>query len=183
MIGFGETLQTWMLNRRSFLLAPFTLVPLERMIDFKHEASRTSEKYLMESMGAGVAIFAYNGVRGHHYGMGVATGDYDNDGFSDLFVTNLGTNILYHNNGDGTFTDVTEQSGLVGSGWCAGACCVDYDRHGRLDLIVTRYLEWDFASNIYCGQHRPGYRAYCSPDQFKPAPHLVYHNNGDGTAP
>ena len=121
------------------------------------------------------------GVRGHSYGMGVATGDYDNDGNVDLLVTNLGGNILYHNNGDGTFTDVTAKAGVAGSGWCTGACFVDYDRDGRLDLIVTRYMDWNFALNVYCGQHRPGYRAYCHPDQFNPASYLVYHNNGDGT--
>ncbi len=113
--------------------------------------------------------------------MGVATGDYDNDGNVDLLVTNLGGNILYHNNGDGTFTDVTAKAGVGGSGWCTGACFVDYDRDGRLDLIVGRYVQWDFSLDVYCGQHRPGYRAYCHPDQFEPITHLVFHNNGDGT--
>jgi hypothetical protein len=113
--------------------------------------------------------------------MGVAVGDYDNDGRPDLYVTNLGKNILYHNNGNGTFTDVTDKAGVAGGGWSAGACWVDYDRDGRLDLIVARYLEWDFGLNIWCGAHKPGYRAYCHPDQFKPITHLVFHNNGDGT--
>ena len=121
------------------------------------------------------------GLQGHSYGMGVATGDYDNDGNVDLLVTNLGGNILYHNNGDGTFTDVTAKAGVGGSGWCTGACFVDYDRDGRLDLIVSRYVEWDYSSNIYCGEHKPGYRAYCHPDQFNAISHLVFHNNGDGT--
>jgi len=121
------------------------------------------------------------GLQGRFYGMGVATGDYDNDGNSDLLVTNLGGNILYHNNGDGTFTDVTAKAGVSGEGWCTGACFVDYDRDGHLDLVVARYVEWNFASNVYCGLHRPGYRDYCHPDQFKSVSHLVYHNNGDGT--
>jgi len=121
------------------------------------------------------------GVRGHSYGMGVAAGDYDNDGRPDLYVTNLGRNILYHNNGDGTFTDITEKAGVAGGGWSTSACWVDYDRDGRLDLVVARYLDWDFPLNIWCGAHKPGYRAYCHPDQFKPATHLLYHNNGDGT--
>jgi enediyne biosynthesis protein E4 len=120
------------------------------------------------------------GLQGRLYGMGVATGDYDNDGYVDFLVTNLGGNILYHNNGDGTFTDVTAKAGVGGSGWCTGACFVDYDRDGRLDLIVTRYVQWDF-SDVYCGEHRPGYRAYCHPDQFEPITHLMFHNNGDGT--
>jgi hypothetical protein len=120
------------------------------------------------------------GLPGRLYGMGVATGDYDNDGNVDLLVTNLGGNILYHNNGDGTFTDVTAKAGVGGNGWCTGACFVDYDRDGRLDLIVSRYVQWDF-SEVYCGEHRPGYRAYCHPDQFEPITHLMFHNNGDGT--
>jgi enediyne biosynthesis protein E4 len=121
------------------------------------------------------------GLRGDGYGMGVAVGDFNNDGWSDIFVTNLSRNILYRNNGDGTFTDVTEKAGVEGSGWSVGACFVDYDRDGHLDLIVIRYLEWDFSNNLNCGDRQKGYRAYCHPDQFKPATHLVYHNNGDGT--
>src|SRR5207245_5169150 len=92
-----------------------------------------------------------------------------------------GENILYHNNGDGTFTDVTKKAGCAAGGWSTSACFVDYDRDGLLDLIVTRYLEWDFSKNIWCGERRPGYRSYCHPDQFRPVSHLVYHNNGDGT--
>ncbi|HWD99881.1 MAG TPA: CRTAC1 family protein, partial [Bryobacteraceae bacterium] len=121
------------------------------------------------------------GLRGEGYGMGVAVGDFNNDGWQDLYVTNFGRNILYRNNGDGTFTDVTEAAGVAGSGWSVSACFADYDRDGRLDLIVTRYLDWDFSRNIYCGEKRPGYRAYCHPNEFKPAASLVFHNNGDGT--
>jgi len=121
------------------------------------------------------------GVRGHSYGMGVAVGDFDNDGRPDLYVTNFGRNILYHNNGDGTFTDVTEKAGVAAGGWSTSACWVDYDRDGRLDLIVARYLDWSFEKNIWCGARKPGYRAYCHPDQFPPASHLLFHNNGDGT--
>ena len=121
------------------------------------------------------------GLRGAGYGMGVATGDYNNDGLVDLFVTSLGRNALYRNNGDGTFTDVTDRAGVAGSGWSVAACFVDYDRDGRLDLIVTRYLDWDFAANKFCGDRRPGYRSYCHPNEYKPVTHLVYHNNGDGT--
>jgi hypothetical protein len=121
------------------------------------------------------------GVRGHSFGMGVAVGDYNNDGFPDIYVTNFGKNILYRNNGDGTFTDVTDQAGVPGGGWSASACFVDYDRDGHLDLIVSRYMVWDFDNNPYCGDRKPGHRAYCHPDQFESIPHLVYHNNGDGT--
>ena len=122
-----------------------------------------------------------SGLRGEGYGMGVAVGDFDNNGLSGLYVTNFGRNLLYRNNGDGTFTDVTEKAGVGGAGWSVGACFVDYDRDGRLDLIVTRYLDWDFSRNTYCGEQKPGYRSYCHPDEFKPTTHLVFHNNGDGT--
>jgi len=214
-------------------LPTFLDVSSKSGVHFRHQPSRTSQKYLPESMGAGVAMFDYNndgyqdlffvngarlldpmpsgaspdksdprfwdrlyrnnrdgtftdvtekaGLRGSSYGMGVATGDYDNDGHTDLLVSNLGGNTLFRNNGDGTFTDVTKKARVGGSGWCAGACFVDYDRDGFLDLIVTRYLDWDFAKNVYCGLHRPGYRSYCHPDQFGAVSCLVYHNNGDGT--
>src|SRR5450755_1926775 len=121
------------------------------------------------------------GLHGHSYGMGVAVGDYDNDGRPDIFVTNFGGNILYHNNGDGTFTDVTSQAGVVRGGWSASALFVDYDRDGRLDLFVTRYLNWDFSLNLPCGAPERGHPAYCHPDSFKAATYLLYHNNGDGT--
>jgi enediyne biosynthesis protein E4 len=120
------------------------------------------------------------GLQGAGYGMGVAVGDYDNDGFEDLYVTAYGGNKLYHNNGNGTFTDVTEKAGVAGSGWSTSAAWVDLDGDGLLDLIVLRYLDWDF-DDIWCGERKEGYRAYCHPDYFKPIAPLVYHNNGDGT--
>jgi len=119
------------------------------------------------------------GLQGVGYDMGVAVGDYDNDGFQDLYVTGYGGNRLYHNNGDGTFTDVTERSGTGGGGWSTSASWVDLDNDGLLDLVVLRYLTWDF-SDIWCGEHRPGYRAYCHPDLFPPVMPLVYHNEGNG---
>jgi hypothetical protein len=112
--------------------------------------------------------------------MGVAVGDYDNDGFEDLYVTGYGGNKLYHNNGNGTFSDVTQKAGVAGSGWSSGAAWVDLDEDGYLDLVVLRYLDWDF-DDIWCGEHKEGYRAYCHPDFFKPISPLVYHNNKDGT--
>lgn len=121
------------------------------------------------------------GVKGEGYGMGVAVGDYDNDGFPDLYVTSLGHNTLYHNNGDGTFTDVTRKAGVAGGGWSTGAMFVDYDRDGKLDLFVSRYLTWDFSKDVFCGQTKPGYRAYCHPDQFPAITHLLFHNEGNGT--
>ncbi len=118
------------------------------------------------------------GLHGAGYGMGVAVGDYDNDGFEDLYVTALGGNRLYHNNGNCTFTDVTEKAGVTGSGWSTSAAWVDLDNDGRLDLVVLRYMKWDF-DDIWCGEHRDGYRAYCHPDVFQPASPLVFHNDGN----
>lgn len=119
------------------------------------------------------------GLQGVGYGMGVAVGDYDNDGYEDLYVTAYGGNKLYHNNGDGTFTDVTEKAGVAGSGWSTSAAWVDLDNDGLLDLVVLRYLQWDF-DDIWCGEHKEGYRAYCHPDVFQPISPLVYHNDGNG---
>jgi hypothetical protein len=119
------------------------------------------------------------GLEGVGYGMGVAVGDYDNDGYEDLYVTAYGGNKLYHNNGDGTFADVTEKAGVGGSGWSTSAAWVDLDGDGFLDLVVLRYLVWDF-DDIWCGEHQEGYRAYCHPDYFKPIAPLVYHNDGNG---
>jgi hypothetical protein len=119
------------------------------------------------------------GLQGVGYGMGVAVGDYDNDGFEDLYVTAYGGNKLYHNNGDGTFTDVTEKAGVGGSGWSTSAAWVDLDDDGLLDLVVLRYVQWDF-DDIWCGEHREGYRSYCHPDVFQPIAPLVYHNDGNG---
>src|SRR6266436_1624585 len=200
-------------------------------INFEYVASHTSRKYLIETMGSGVALFDYDndgrldifvvngaplsdptpkgtipqktgpkdwnrlfhqkrdgtfedvtekaGLQGVGYGMGVAVGDYDNDGFEDLFVTAYGGNKLYHNNGDGTFTDVTEKAGVSGSGWSTSAAWVDLDGDGLLDLVVLRYVQWDF-DDTWCGERREGYRAYCHPDAYRAIAPLVYHNDGNG---
>lgn len=200
-------------------------------VRFQHLASHTPKKYLLETMGSGVALFDYDndgrldiflingapladptsrgtipqksgakywnrlfhqksdgifedvtekaGLQGVGYGMGVAVGDYDNDGFEDLYVTAYGGNRLYHNNADGTFTDVTEKAGVGGSGWSTSAAWIDLDNDGLLDLVVLRYVVWDF-DDIYCGEHREGYRAYCHPDYFRAITPLVFHNDGNG---
>jgi len=113
-----------------------------------------------------------------NYGMGVAVGDYDNDGYPDLYVTNYGKNILYHNNGDGTFTDVTAKAGVEGGGWSASAGFFDYENDGHLDLFVTRYMEWDTQHSKTCNG---AWRTYCPPAEFPPTTNLLYRNRGDGT--
>ena len=200
-------------------------------IHFQQKASKTSRKYLLETMGSGIAVFDYDndgrldiffangariddpmpkgsvpqkdgpaywnrlyhqkpdgtfedvtekaGLAGSGYSTGVAVGDYDNDGYEDLFVAGYGHSTLYHNNGDGTFTDVTATAGVAGSGWATSAAWVDYDNDGRLDLVVARYMVWDF-DDIYCGHREEGFRSYCHPDLFKPISVLLYHNEGNG---
>jgi hypothetical protein len=113
-----------------------------------------------------------------NYGMGVAVGDYDNDGYPDLFVTSYGKNILYHNNGDGTFTDVTAKAGVAGGGWSVSAGFFDYDNDGKLDLFVTRYMEWDTQHSKDCGGD---FHTYCPPGEFPRTTNILYHNRGDGT--
>jgi len=116
------------------------------------------------------------------FGMGVAVGDYDNDGFSDLFVLGYGRCILYHNNGDGTFTDVTARAGVANEGrWGSSAAWFDYDNDGRLDLVIANYIDWSPQKNFWCGDHGPGLRSYCHPDDYNGQPPRLYHNNGDGT--
>jgi enediyne biosynthesis protein E4 len=117
-----------------------------------------------------------------HYGQGVAVGDFDNDGYPDLYVTGYQSAILYHNNGDGTFTDVTAKSGVADDGgWSTSAGWFDYDKDGWLDLVVVNYIEWSPKNNLYCGEKRPGYRSYCSPGNYKGQRIKLYHNNHNGT--
>jgi hypothetical protein len=212
-------------------LARFVDVSTSLGVRFQHAAPHTSKKYLLETMGSGVALFDYDndgrldlflvngaeindpsqpaaipaktgpkywnrlyhqkpdgtfedvtekaGLQGAGYGMGVAIGDYDNDGFEDLYVTGYGGNHLYHNNGNGTFTDVTEKAAIAANGWSTSAAWVDLDGDGLLDLVVLRYLQWDF-TDIWCGELKQGYRSYCHPDQFRPITPLIYHNDGNG---
>src|SRR6185312_885621 len=200
-------------------------------LDFTHRNSPTAGKYLIETMGGGVALLDYNNdglmdiflvnsgrltspmrtperfdredphywnrlyrqnrdgsstdvteaaglakAGDGNYGMGVAAADYDNDGYTDLYVTSYGKNILYHNNGNGTFTDVTAKAGVAGGGWSASAGFFDYDNDGRLDLFVTRYMQWDTQHSKSCAQ-----QTYCPPGEFPPTTNILYRNRGDGT--
>jgi hypothetical protein len=116
------------------------------------------------------------------FGMGCAVGDYDNDGFPDLLVLGYGRCILYHNNGDGSFTNVTARAGVENSGfWASSAAWFDYDNDGRLDLVIANYVDWSPDRNFYCGDRGPGMRSYCHPDDFHGQTPKLYHNNGDGT--
>ena len=118
----------------------------------------------------------------HGYGMGVAVGDIDGDGFADVFITHFGApNQLFHNNGDGTFTDITKKAGVAGDGrWGASATFFDYDRDGHLDLFVANYVDYTIAHNQKCFAST-SVRDYCAPSSYKPVPSMLYHNRGDGT--
>src|SRR5262249_37841754 len=112
------------------------------------------------------------------YGMGVATGDFDNDGFVDLYLTSSGTSQLFHNNGDGTFTDVTKSSGTGVTGWTVPATFFDYDRDGWLDLYVGSYLQYSLEATTKCFSPS-GALDYCPPNTYKPLPGRLFHNNRD----
>jgi enediyne biosynthesis protein E4 len=200
-------------------------------LDFTHRNSPTTQKYLIETMGGGVALLDYNndglldiffvnsgkledsmkppanfsrrepafwnrlyrqnqngsftdvtaaaglGDAGNNYGMGVAVGDYNNDGFADLYVTSYGRNALHRNNGNGTFTEMTAEAGVGAVGWSASAGFFDYDNDGQLDLFVTRYLDWDIGRNILCGTP---FHSYCRPDKFNGVSNVLFHNEGGG---
>lgn len=196
-------------------------------IDFVQDSTQTEEKYYLETMGTGVAWIDYdqdglmdlyfvqsgatdaykpahplrsalyhnNGdgtftdvtdkahVGGEgHYGQGVAVGDFNNDGYPDMYITGYGRAILYLNNGDGTFTDVSEKSGVVdGENWSTSAGWFDFDKDGWLDLLVTNYIDWSPKNNLWCGERKPGYRSYCNPNNYRGQKTKLYRNNHDGT--
>ena len=204
----------------------FTDVTAAAGITFVHSNAGSSEKYLIETMGSGAAwidvdgdgfldIYLANSAptkvwkpdkapRGALYrnngngtftditdragvgaeglfAMGVAVGDYNNDGRPDLYVVGYNRSILFRNDGGGRFTDVTAEAGVANAGkWGSSAAWIDYDHDGLLDLVIANYVDWSPENNIYCGEQRPGYRSYCHPNKFKGQTPTLYHNKGGG---
>lgn len=190
---------------------------------FRHTDGSSGRKFFVEQMGAGVAIFDYDGdgwpdiylcsgaalpgymgptpqnrlfrnkhdgtfedvttkagVRCGKYCIGVATGDFNNDGFIDLYVTGFGGNTLYRNNGNGTFTDITQTARVAGGRLSSSAAWVDTDGDGYLDLFVCNYVQYKAADDLWCSKFA-GQKSYCGPNLYKPEHCTLYHNNRNGT--
>jgi enediyne biosynthesis protein E4 len=126
-------------------------------------------------------VTAKAGLTNNGYGMGVAVGDYNRDGYPDMLVTSYNGCTLFRNNGDGTFIDVTLKSGIVTPGWATSAVWFDYDNDGWLDLFVCRFVEFNKAANQFCGNGGTGERHYCIPRIYPPAHSWLFRNNRDGT--
>lgn len=115
-----------------------------------------------------------------HFGMGAAAADFDGDGWQDLYVTNYGQNVLFRNNGDGTFTDITAKAGVAAPNWSTCATWFDYDNDSKLDLFVSSFVQYNGTSTVVCGDNRLGRRYYCVPRVFKPRSSFLFHNDGGG---
>ncbi len=151
----------------------------------KSDSSYSNRLFRNNGDGTFTDVTEKAGLEGIGYAMGVAAGDYDNDGFVDLYVTGVNHNQLLHNNGDGTFTDVTAKAGVggmvpnLGKAWSVAAGWFDYNNDGLLDLLVVNYLNYNIKTATHCVQQ--GLPAYCSPVDFLGTPNILYRNNGDGT--
>ncbi len=143
---------------------------------------RQARHRLFRNRGSGTFVdaTASSGIRHLAYGMGACAGDFDNDGWVDLYVTHLGPNTLYRNTGRGTFTDATGAARVGASSWSTGCAFADLDKDGDLDLFVTRYVAADGKRNPFCGNARLKTRFYCHPLNFDPLPGAVYRNDGNG---
>ena len=115
-----------------------------------------------------------------HFGMGAAAADYDGDGWQDMYVTNYGSNVLFRNNGNGTFANVTDTAGVAAPNWSTCATWFDYDNDSKLDLFVSSFVQYSAAGTIFCGDNRAGRRYYCVPRVFKPRPSFLFRNEGGG---
>ena len=211
-------------GNRTALGFRFTDVTTEAGIQFRHNSGAFGGKLLPETLGSGCAFLDYDGdgwqdillingsdwpghkrsrttLRLYHnngngtftdvtsragldmelYGMGVAVGDYNNDGFPDILITCVGQNRLFRNTGKGTFVDVTTAAGLgKREGFSTSALWFDYDRDGLLDLFVCNYVKWSLETDIFCsldGKHK----SYCTPEAYRGATCWLFHNRGNGT--
>jgi hypothetical protein len=157
---------------------------MEDLLADKNGGRSAHHNYLYRNNGDGTFTDVTDraGVAGFRWGAGCAAADYNNDGFTDLFVTNLGESFLFRNNGDGTFTDVAKAAGVAGGfNWHTGAAFGDYDGDGYLDLYVSGYLELPQMLQPQKQCPWQGMQVFCGPGGLKGAPDRLYHNNGDGT--
>jgi hypothetical protein len=156
------------------------LVNGEDWAGHSHGGPTTPKLYHNNRNGTFTDVTSRAGLAVPMFGLGVAVGDYDNDGFDDLFITALGQSHLFHNNGNATFTDVTKSAGMWGPGeFSTSAAWVDYDRDGRLDLVVANYVQWSEQTDLYCtldGAHK----SYCTPESYKGTSVRLWHNLGGG---
>jgi len=145
-----------------------------------HAGVTTLKLYHNNHNGTFTDVTRQSGLAVPMFGLGVAVGDYDNDGFDDLFISALGQSHLFHNNGNGTFTDVTRTAGMWGPNeFSTSAAWVDYDRDGKLDLVVANYVQWSEKGDLYCtidGAHK----SYCTPESYKGTAVRLWHNLGGG---